>query len=57
MIIHIVAPFAVVIPSTGLSSLSGGDPNSGIINIMQTTLAKNNKNGNPRLNYLKKEIA
>lgn len=56
MIIHIVAPFAVVIPSTGLSSVSGGDPNSGIINIMQTALAKNNKNGN-RLNYLKKEIA
>lgn len=57
MIIHIVAPFAVVIPSTGLSSVSGGDPNSGIINIMQTALAKNNKNGNPRLNYFKKEIA
>ena len=51
MIIHIVAPFAVVIPFTGLSSLSGGDPNSGIINIMQTAFAKNNNAGQPQYQY------
>ena len=51
MIIHIVAPFAVVIPFTGLSSLSGGDPNSSIINIMQTAFAKNNNAGQPKYQY------
>lgn len=51
MIIHIVAPFAVVIPFTGLSSLSGGDPNSSIINIMQTAFAKNNNAGQPQYQY------
>ena len=37
--------------ASSLSRVSGGDPNSGIINIMQTAFAKNNNAGQHQYQY------